>query len=371
MTSVHLFMLLAAFLLGGVAGFLMHRADYCLAGIFRDLFLFGAVRRLRTLLLLVAVALVLFELLHLLGLVVVPFPLFGPPSWANLLGGFLFGIGMVLAGGCVVGTLYKLGAGSFSALLAFLGLVGGSTLYAELHPWWRGVAKALALPVQSVTLPQLLGLPAWLIVLPLGLLLLLLSLQWWHQGKLSEPLVVEGYLQPWQAAVGLAVVGAGTVLLQGMPMGITTSYAKMGAALVKWLSPAHYATLVYFQAVPLHYLPPLGGGLVSGGPGYALDGIALLQFPLIGGIIVGAACSAVRLKEWRMRFSLPWRQAVSALLGGCIMGLAARMAPACNIWHLFGGLPILALQSMLFLLGLLPGAWVGGLLLTRLVMPER
>ncbi len=43
--------------------------------------------------------------------------------------GFVFGIGMVLAGGCVVGSLYKLGAGSVAggvALLGESGLAGGS-----------------------------------------------------------------------------------------------------------------------------------------------------------------------------------------------------------------------------------------------------
>jgi uncharacterized membrane protein YfcA len=44
------------------------------------------------------------------------------------------------------------------------------------------------------------------------------------------------------------------------------------------------------------------------------------------------------------------------------------MAPACNLWHLWGGLPILALQSLLFLAGMVPGAWIGSRLLTRLVV---
>jgi len=50
------------------------------------------------------------------------------------------------------------------------------------------------------------------------------------------------------------------------------------------------------------------------------------------------------------------------------MGVAARMAPACNVWHLLGGVPILAAQSILFVLGMVPGAWLGSRLLTRLVL---
>ena len=370
MSIIHLCMIAGGFGLGALSGFLMHRSDYCVAGMFRDLFLFRSTRMLKTLLLLIAVSLPLFELIRLTGFVAVPFPFFGPPSLTNLLGGFLFGIGMVLAGGCVVGTLYRLGAGSFPGLLAFLGLVAGSTLFACLYPQWTSVSRALALPTKAVTLPQLLGLPPWLLVLPLVLVLFALIWRWFSDGTMYRGSVVDGYLQPWQAALGLALIGAASVLLVGMPLGITTSYAKFGAMLLQPLAPEYYASLKYFQLVPLRYTPPLGGGLISGGPGFECDAVALIQFPLICGIVAGSAWSAIRLGEWRLQVKLPWRQVVSAVLGGIIMGLASRMAPACNIWHLFGGLPILALQSFLFLAGLFPGAWLGGMLLTRLVMPR-
>jgi len=361
-------MLTGGLLLGGVAGFLMHRSDYCVAGMFRDLFLFRSTLMLKTLLLLIGISLPVFEVLRLTGLAAVPFPFFGPPSLVNILGGFLFGIGMVLAGGCVVGTLYKMGAGSFPSLLAFLGLILGSTLYAGLHPWWARVSRTVTLPVKAVTLPQYLDVSPWCVVLPLTLMLAFFVVRWWRQKTFETQAVVEGYLQPWKAAVGLALLGIASVLLLGMPMGITTSYAKFGAMLLQMAAPEQYAGLVYFQLLPLRYTPPLGGGMLIGGPGAVMDGVALVQFPLIVGIIAGSAVSAIRLGEWRMHVRLPWQQVLSALVGGIIMGLASRMAPACNIWHLFGGLPILAMQSVLFLAGLLPGAWLGGVVLTRLVM---
>lgn len=370
MSIIHLSMITGGLLLGGAAGFLMHRADYCVAGMFRDLFLFRATRMLKSLLLLVLVSFPLFELIRLTGCVAVPFPFFGPPSLVNLVGGFLFGIGMVLAGGCVVGSLYKFGAGSLPAFLALLGLVAGSTLYALLHPYWVMVARALALPTKAVTLPQLLGLPPWLPVVLITAVLFFLVRGWFRDGSINSMMVVDGYLQPWHAALGLSLIGSASVLLLGMPMGITTSYAKFGAMLLHFLAPGYYNSLEYFRLLPLKYTPPLGGEMISGGPGYALDAIALVQFPLIAGIVIGSAWSAIRLGEWQVHSKLPWRQVLSVLLGGVIMGLASRMAPACNIWHLFGGLPILALQSFLFLAGLLPGAWLGGLLLTRLVIPR-
>jgi len=44
------------------------------------------------------------------------------------------------------------------------------------------------------------------------------------------------------------------------------------------------------------------------------------------------------------------------------------MTPACNIRHLWGGVPLLAMQSLLFLVGLLPGTWIGATLLSRFVI---
>ena len=65
------------------------------------------------------------------------------------------------------------------------------------------------------------------------------------------------------------------------------------------------------------------------------------------------------------------RQIASALVGGLLLGVSARMIPGCNIWHLWGGLPILALQSLLFLAGLIPGAWLGSQMLARFVIMAR
>lgn len=359
----------ASLVLGLAAGYVMHRSDFCMAGMFRDLFLVRRTRMLRMLVLAVVASMVLFESARLLGLLTpYPFPLLGSPSLASPIGGLVFGAGMVLAGGCVVGTLYKLGAGSLLALLALVGLIAGSTLYAEIHPWWSALATATTLFPGKVTLPEILG---WSPTPLLAVLVLgggLLLLHWYRQDGWRREAAAEGYLQPWKAALALALIGLISYLLIGMPLGVTTSYAKLGAAAEATLIPGHFADLAYFQTQSLDYQPPIGDLRVSGGPGPGLDGIAAIQLPLILGIVLGATISALLLHEFRIYLRVPLRQCLSALVGGLLMGLAARMAPACNLWHLLGGLPILAAPSLLFVLGLLPGAWIGTRLLTRLVL---
>jgi uncharacterized membrane protein YedE/YeeE len=357
------------FTLGAAAGFVMHRADFCMAGALRDLFLFRSAALLRPLLLLVAVSMALTAAARHLGLLsVYPFPFLAAPSLANVAGGFLFGIGMVLAGGCVVGILYKLGAGSPAAAVGLAGLLAGSGLYAELHPWWSRLAQATTFCPGKVTLPQALGTSEAPWSVALAVAAAWLFRRWQRAGRWRQQGFAEGYLQPWLAAVLLAGIGLASSLLVGMPLGVTTSYSKAAAWAEAALWPQHASRLAYFAQRSLDYTAPLGRLHLSGGPGPGFDGVAVIQYPLIAGIVLGSACSALRLGELRRGGRLPVRQAVAVAVGGVLMGLASRMTPGCNIWHLWGGLPILALQSLLFVAGLFPGTWVGCRLLARLVL---
>jgi len=359
----------SSLVLGVSAGFLMHRSDFCVTAMFRDYFLFRQGRPLRALLVLVITSMVLFELARLGGLLSHhPFPLLGAPSLTSLAGGLLFGFGMVLAGGCVVGTLYKMGSGHLLSAVAFIGLVAGSSSYAALHPWWSSMAAATRLPGVGVTVGETLGLSPSLLLLPLGLAGVMLLWRWYRQGGLGGHAAAEGYIQPWQAALGLALIGLISYLIIGMPLGVTTSYAKLGATIASPFAPEQIAALDYFKAQPLEYVPPFSTESIRGGAGPGFDAIAAIQYPLIVGIVAGAMYSAVRLREFRLYYRVPAVQYLSALTGGTLVGLAARMTPGCSIWHLWGGLPILATQSLLFLLGLAPGAWLGSLFLKRFVI---
>jgi len=360
--------LLTSSLAGLLAGFVMHRSDFCVAATFRDMFLFKDFFLLRILVLLLVVSMVAFELGHLAGwLKPYPFPLLGYPSIASLLGGLVFGLGMVLAGGCVVGSLYKLGSGSVVSGVAFIGMIFGSALYAEWHPVWSAFAKATVL-TPAITLPQLFAWPSALWIFPLATGGAFLLVRWYRQGKLTRPAYAKGHIEPWKAALVLAAIGFISYLMVGMPLGITTSYAKLGSLLEGLFWPEHVAQLAYFQAQPLAYVAPFGSEIIHGGAGPAFDAVGAIQYPLIIGIVLGAAISALLLGEFHLHYRIAMRQYVSALLGGLLLGMAARMVPGCNIWHLWGGLPILAGQSLLFLLGILPGAWIGSKLLVRFVI---
>jgi uncharacterized membrane protein YedE/YeeE len=356
-------------LLGLATGAVLHRSDICVAGMFRDLFLLRRADMLRFLVLLVVASMALFEAARLLGLLrPFPFPLLYAPTSANVVGGLLIGAGMVLAGGCVLGTLVRLGAGSFASLVAFAGIVAGSGLYAEFHPAWKAFAGATTFWKDGITLPQALGVgqtgPVLIVAGAGGLLLL----RWGRAGLLYRRSPAAGHLQPWKAALALSAFGLLSWTLVGMPLGITSSYTKLAAIVEGLVAPGHLAATAFFSGVPLKSVHPLTGEALVGGPGPGFDALAAIQYPLVLGIVLGSALSARSVGEFHPRLAVPGRQLASAFAGGLLMGLASRMAPTCNVWHLFGGLPILATSSILFLGGLVPGAWIGTRLLARLVV---
>lgn len=367
MTNPYLLIIITSSICGLIAGFVMHRSSFCVTGMFRDMFLFKDFYMIRMLLLLIVISMVIFELGTLSGVFAAnPFPLLGPPSLATLLGGMLFGFGMVLAGGCVVGTLYKMGSGSVLSLVAFIGLLAGSAFYAEIHHLWLPMAKATSITSGKVTLPQLLETSSYSLTFPLSIAGAIYLFKVRH--KLVKPSYVDGYIQPWKVAVILALIGSVSYLMVGMPLGITTSYAKLGSSVELLFAREHVYSLPYFTAMPLEYTPPFTNTVIKGGAGPELDAVAAIQYPLVIFITLGATLSAVILKEFKIHYNLPVKQYVTVLLGGFLLGLAARMVPGCNIWHLWGGIPVLSMQSLIFGVALLPGAWLASQLLSKYVI---
>ena len=356
--------------IGIIAGFVMHRSDYCVAGMFRDAIMFRHTFMLRVLLLQIVVTMILFEVLRQAGILpFYPFPLLGEPSLAHLVGSIVFGIGMVLAGGCVVGTLYKMGAGSVASFFAFIGLIVGSGLYPEIHPVWAAFTKATTF-ANAATLPQLLATSPAVMVTAITIPALFLLYGWRQQFIEENESMVAGYIKPWKTAIILSLLGAVSYILLGMPLGISTTYTKIAAIIENQIIPDHVSRVAYFQGVPLNIYNQFFNTTMRGGAGPSLDAIWDIQFPLIIGITGGSAISALLLKEFTIRYKIPTQQLITALLGGAIMGFGARMSAGCNIWHLMGGIPIFATRSILFLIGLPIGTWIGAKILFRLIAKQ-
>jgi len=118
---------IAIFGLFGLAfGFVLSKSGFCMTASFRDLFTTGGGRLARGSMVAIAVAMLGFSILVATG-AREPFVL--PVGWHTLVGGFIFGLGMVMAGGCATGTLFRVGEGSIQFWFALLGAVISAPLF--------------------------------------------------------------------------------------------------------------------------------------------------------------------------------------------------------------------------------------------------
>ncbi|MDP2751454.1 MAG: YeeE/YedE thiosulfate transporter family protein [Rhodocyclaceae bacterium] len=105
-------------LLGFCIGFIMHRSRLCFARAFREPFMTGEGDMTKAIILALAIGLpiagFLFE-----KKIIDPYVAIPPTFWiGSLLGGLIFGIGMIFAGGCASGSLWRMGEGHLKLWMA-------------------------------------------------------------------------------------------------------------------------------------------------------------------------------------------------------------------------------------------------------------
>jgi uncharacterized membrane protein YedE/YeeE len=81
----------------------------------------------------------------------------------NILGGIIFGLGWGMLGYCPGTSAGALGEGRWDALWGILGMLVGAALYAEAYP---GLKKTVLTwgEFGKITLPQILGINHWIII---------------------------------------------------------------------------------------------------------------------------------------------------------------------------------------------------------------
>lgn len=149
---------LVKYLIFGVAfGMILQRSRFCFTAAFRDPVITGSTSLTRAAFLAVAVGTIGFSALSLYSISTGGKPMgtdsVAPLSILTIIGGVMFGIGMVTAGGCASGTLMRVGEGfqlQWVALLCFmLGSVAGA--------WAMGFLAPLGKANIKVYLPDHLG----------------------------------------------------------------------------------------------------------------------------------------------------------------------------------------------------------------------
>lgn len=257
-------------------------------------------------------------------------------------GAFLFGFGMMFAGGCGSGTLFTVGGGSTRMVMTLAAFVAGS-VFATLHvPWWQALPS-----LPRIGLVEEVGpLAAFVVVVALMAVMWLYSARREKRlhGSLEHPRETGSLLAgPWSLLLGagaLAVVGIATVVLLGRPWGITSAFALWGAKIAMFAgidvaSWPWWATRTTW----------LNGSVLA-------DPTSVMNFGIIGGALLAATLAG----RFAPKLRLTWSELGTALLGGLCMGYGARIGYGCNIGAYLGGMISGSVHGLAWMIAALGGS---------------
>lgn len=348
-------------IVGLLFGFVLQRGRFCMNSAFRDVLLLQDFTLLKAVMIALLVQMAGFTVMAMADVIQLnPSPLFGI---ANIVGSFVFGIGMVLAGGCASGVTYRVGEGMVGAMVAALGLAMGilMTLTGILKPLkdellahqpnFTAEVDGLMLPSnKGFTVANVVGLPHAVVALGIVIVAVVIWVYLARKNREEDdedddeksPLLRRFFKDGWgwlftgimMGIVGMIAFWLSSETGRHYPLGITGGYSN------------------FFNKL-------LGIGSY---PAFSWFGL------LIVGTILGALIAAFIGGEFKLRAPAPGTLVI-AFLGGILMGFGAVTSGGCNIGHIMSGIPQLSLGSLLAGAFIIIGAWVASYLL--FVLPQK
>lgn len=358
-------------------GFVLQRSRFCFASAFRDIFLLKHGRTMKGVLVGLAVATIGFAVLMSRQ---VPNTALGilPPD-ANVLplgihvvlGGLLFGAGMVVAGGCVSGSIYRMGEGYIASWVSFAGIMIGLLAAGYTWNWWWNFQIADGL---RAWLPAYMGHGGAIALTLVALVAVYLLVLWWESrggmvipdmpfqaededtfaAKLNNTLR-RIFVHGWPAAAGGAALGGLNVLLftAAHPWGFTGEISRWAIGFTNWIGVGP-GTLAGAESLPGCALEVGTGGPLSH------------MFFLVWGMVFGSFVAAAYAGEFKIRIPRKKTRYVQAAGGGVTMGYGAGIAMGCTIGAFFSAIPSLAVNGWVFAIALAAGAWIGTQIIQRI-----
>ena len=364
---------LTLFLMTGLAlGYILTRSRYGFAGGFKRIYVTGEGSLSTALLVMFALAMVLAAGIQWSATMSgADVPGLSSVKFLNisiLLGGFIFGIGMMLAGGCASGTLSDLGEGAGRAMIAMTTFVLGSLPGLMAQDALNN--SAIGQIGIKLYLPDVLGYVGAVVVSILMLAGLYLVVRKYENFRKKEgyyeatvyedqelpipnkePFKLFSYatfhklfVQRWSFMTGgilLALMFAFILISTGHSWGVTGPFVSWGVAFLQ-LFGVQFTAPVFADAVAT-----ANGGILND-PG-SLRNI---------GIILGAAIAFLLAGRLAFDGKFKVKDVIYYLIGGFLMGFGARLAGGCNIGALFSGIANFSLSGWGFFLTL----WMGGIL---------
>lgn len=344
--------ILAGGLTGILFGFVLQRGRFCMTSGFRDLFLTRDATLFKAYVLALAIQSTGIFVLQAAGIIRLGAD---PFQWlAAAVGGLIFGISLILSGGCASGTYYRIGEGMVGSLIAavFFGI-------GALASRGSGILAPLAQRIQAHTLTvngatslhEALGVSPWVLVAGLWVAAILFLVRARRAPAPAwQPPVDESRSWLWRAVFGRGwswqVTGLAVGLVAVLAWLTSVSTGRMGGLGITG------ATAGLLRLV------------VASGDVSALDWSAFLVL----GIPVGSFIAARAAGEFRLRAPGPARL-LQHIAGGLGMGFGATLARGCNIGNGLVAVSQFSLNGWTATLFIILGTWLGAYLF--LVLPAR
>lgn len=342
----------AAFFVAAAFGALVQRTGFCTMGAVTDVAVIGDWTRLRQWALAAAVATIGFALFSAAGLVRAPQTLYASTRWlwlSGLVGGAIFGFGMVLSSGCVSKTLVRVGGGNLKALVVTL--VTAVTAFATLKGLtavWRvqtvdRVAADLGANADVATLfARATGVAAGSAALAAGLAI--------GGALLAFAIASRESRRP------LNLVAGGGVGLLVLAMFWITGHLGHLAEHPQTLEESWLATNST-RAEGLSFVAPTA---------FALDWVMFFSdagkrmtvgIVSVAGVILGSAAMALARRSFRWEGFAGTPDLGHHLVGGAMMGVGGVTALGCSIGQGVTGVATLSLTSFVAAAAMIGGAW--------------
>lgn len=355
-------------------GFVLQRARFCFTSAFRDLFLLGQGRTMRGILAGLIVATLGFAMVMA---TIIPNASVGalpndahilPLGPATVIGGLLFGFGMVIAGGCVTGALYRMGEGYVASWVAMGGvLLGLYTLNRTWNWWWDNSIS----DDPFVWLPADLGYAGAIVLTIAGLVAAYVGVMWWERRAAGNmpviPIKRREPAPPASVADDIRVIGRRVFRQEWSPLAGGIALALLNVLLFIRYRPLGVVGEVSRWANDIGDSLGAGVGTLKGLDGLAGCAPVLAEgaswftdaFMLNLGIVAGSFASAMFAREFRIRAPRTPRRYIQSFGGGVIMGYGAGLGLGCTIGAFFSAVPSLALNGWVYALALAGGAYLG------------
>ncbi|GEL08662.1 YeeE/YedE family protein [Salisediminibacterium halotolerans] len=349
-------------ILGFAIGYTLLHARFGFSSVYRQIVEDGNTEMLRTHLVMLGLAAVLFAPILMFGLALgetVPEGAVAPLSIGLVFGSFLFGFGMEIGSGLAPAALYRMEGARTALILTLAGFLTGAGFGGYHFGFWN--ERLPAIRPYSIAEDTPLGYPGALILL-LGFFAIVAFVSYSYKKRKRPPAlppmptavkwrkILYGTWPLFTGAAVLALLNALVFYVQGAPWKLTASFTLWAGKMIETLG-IDVSGWEYWSAQG--EIPALVNPLFT-------DTRTILNIGVMLGAFVTLSLSGL------VRFQkAPLHLCIKALAGGILMGYGATISFGANVGAYFSGIASFSAHAWIWTLMAIAGVYTAYYLETQ------